>query len=37
MKTLENGLKEALLSSGTILGEGLEILQVIQLQSRNKE
>jgi len=37
MKTLENGLKEALLSSGTILGGGLEILQVFQLQSRNKE
>jgi hypothetical protein len=38
METLENGLKGALLSSSRILGrEGMEILEVFQLQSRNKE
>jgi len=36
MKTLEKGLKEALFSSGTILGEGLEILQVFSYKAEIK-
>jgi hypothetical protein len=37
MEALEDGLKGALFSPCTIIREGVEILQVFQLQSQNKE
>jgi hypothetical protein len=37
MKALEDGLKGTLFSSCKIIREGVEILQVFQLQSQNKE
>jgi hypothetical protein len=37
MKALEDGLKGTLVSPCTIIREGVEILQVFQLQSQNKE